>query len=1496
MMHKLTRKFLLLLLFCCQNTVSYVQEADLPTRMQSRGGAQIETSELFHGNMRGDSLPIYFLSQNLPVSIFTIGVNDLLVGGNSGLNLSGKDVPLMIIDAGIPRTTHQEFQDRIVVKEPFPEISQHASQVTSALLGAGLDPLAKGTAPGAKALVYDWKNYLRELEVEANQGVVLANISWGEATGWLRLGDSYIWWGDETISTAEDYKFGFYSHQAQVIDDLVHRYPQFTLVVAAGNDRLDTGPPLGTSHLIFRGNSWMSTDTPRPRDGPYDCLSPIAVPKNVLTVGAIEGLPFGYESAAGVTMSSFSSFGPTDDGRIKPEICANGLGVYTATSQTDDGYGYSTGSSLSAPAVSGAIALLQELYKKREGHYLNAASIKALLIHTANDAGYHEGPDYRFGYGVMDAIGAAEVINASGTRTDTIIETHLEEGQAYELPLFSDGNRPLTISISWTDPKGEESLPSLDPEVSRLVNDLDIRLINQQTGEIQYPYFLDPEHPVQSAQKGNNFRDNSEKVFLETPSSGIYLIEVRHKDHLQEGRQAFSLVISGASTSVSCGTIADFHVAQSEICEGTNLNFENLSEGANHFQWTIDGVLKSTTEDFNYIFKEVGTINVKLTASSSTCFSSEVQKIEVKPNPVVQFRQNQQGFSVDFEMVNVESGTNYNWRFGNGEQQEGETAQHTYDNEGIYEVCVEAQGSCQQETCLPLGITESSTCRREIDSLALVAFYHAAGVSQSLVNWDLATTIDQWEGVHLDASGCEVVMLRLKNKGLSGFIPQEIMMMQSLREIYLRGMEMSTREIPGYIWLLPNLAVLELQNCNLSGTLSSQVSNARKLRQLVLDGNDFQGTLPEEIFELLEMRFFSVLGNQFSGSISPRIGNWTKLNYLNLFENNFTGEIPITMDACRELTTMILARNPLGGSIPDALYECRELRQLHLYNTFIGGQLKELISNWSHLEQLRAFNTLLEGPIPTSTGDIEPLRILHLDNTNINGSIPTAVNNLTKLVSVRLGKTELSGQIPAFSAAVNLEELRLPKANFSGEIPLSLFQKPFIKEITLDHNRFTFGDLSAIVESPWVDSIDVFTYSLQASLPIFQKGDTLYISAGGRYDDNEYFWYRNGQLITEENGDSLLIVREEGAYHCVIVNNSITQPDNWYSNLVLRSESNSPNSCDQDCVFPGDVNNDGTVNMIDLLGLGRRIGESGPPREDQGLEWGAKRADFWNTTTEVGSNEFDNRYLDTNGDGLISIHDTLAIGLNWGQVHDQATSISDEIDLTNQLSLISQFEPIQTQGNGGRLGVNFLLEAETPVQGIAFSIDYGAFGNGASGINITPCLAEDSYLQLVKHDTLNQKLEIGIVSVDGHLNECPSEQLTELFIVMDDLVVIDTTKLFYIKQATFMLPDGQLVREVPVQANAIEDLVITKEIPAGAAYLPVRIYPNPVEEAVYINWPSTINQTFAVTIYTANGEPIFQNAEMQNTAKVWTQDFPPGIYFLQGHSDEHWFNGKFIKF
>ena len=129
------------------------------------------------------------------------------------------------------------------------------------------------------------------------------------------------WHGDIEIDEEEDYKFGFYGYDARIWDDIAHDNPHYLIVKSAGNDRLD-GPGAGAEHYVW-DNGWKISNKVRNKDGGpdgFDCIGTQGTSKNILTVGAVMDIENGYEAPEDVIITDFSTFGPTDDGRIKPDL------------------------------------------------------------------------------------------------------------------------------------------------------------------------------------------------------------------------------------------------------------------------------------------------------------------------------------------------------------------------------------------------------------------------------------------------------------------------------------------------------------------------------------------------------------------------------------------------------------------------------------------------------------------------------------------------------------------------------------------------------------------------------------------------------------------------------------------------------------------------------------------------------------------------------------------------------------------------------------------------------------------------------------------------------------------------------------------------------------------------------------------------------------------------------------------------------------------------
>jgi hypothetical protein len=526
--------------------------------------------------------PLYYTSHSNLIAAITTRANQLWPGGASGLGLSGSSANMKnkigIWDGGNVLGTHVELTGKVTKKDnpnnPNRDEHSHATHVAGTLVATGVNPNAKGMAFGATGiLAYDADDDYSEMSAEAS-GLLLSNHSYGFGAGWIYNEGESRWQFEGRPNENQDYRFGYYSEQAQILDEIAFNAPFYLIVKSAGNSRSYNGPAVGQTYWRRDANGTY-VSAPRP-DGIYsndlyDVISLDAGAKNVLTVGAIQGLSSGYSRKEDVVMTDFSCWGPTDDGRIKPDIVADGVNLLSPTAESNNSYGYSTGTSMSAPNATGSLFLLQEHFSKLKNSataFLRSATLKGLAIHSADEAGDAIGPDYRFGWGLLNVEKAAAVMTAAVSSSNAATSPHLlyenvmAQGQTFTTTVVASGKEPLKATISWTDPKGTSVTTNLlNNRTKMLVNDLDIKITSGSGASLRtyLPWTLDVNNPTSDAVRGDNTVDNVERVDLDTATvPGItYTITVTHKGTLRGATsttttQAYSLLVSGGGGTAGC--------------------------------------------------------------------------------------------------------------------------------------------------------------------------------------------------------------------------------------------------------------------------------------------------------------------------------------------------------------------------------------------------------------------------------------------------------------------------------------------------------------------------------------------------------------------------------------------------------------------------------------------------------------------------------------------------------------------------------------------------------------------------------------------------------------------------------------------------------------------------------------------------------------------------------------------------------------------------------
>jgi subtilisin family serine protease len=487
--------------------------------------------------------PLYLSTHTNAMSAVTIRVNQLHKPNGT---LTGFGSTIGIWDGGHILLTHQEFINRTFLGDgPFGP-ADHPTHVAGTAAASGISPNAKGMAfKASKIFSYDWNSDLTEMAAAASLGSIrVSNHSYGFVAGWqfgAPFAGAWGWFGNPAAT--EDFKFGLYDSTARDHDQIARTYPNYTIFRSAGNDRNQGPPNQPIGHYEWNGSQWVWTTAVRPLDGApagYDTIPMTANAKNIVTIGAVGAVP-NYTGPASVPMSSYSSWGPTDDGRIKPDLVAQGDSVWSTMAANNAAYGTMSGTSMASPAAAGAGVLLNQLIGASLGSNTPSHVLKGLLIHTADECGPAPGPDYMFGWGLINAKRAHDYWKnlASGSSIDVT----LNSGQTYFTTIIHSGG-PLKVTICWTDVPGPVSANVVDSPTLRLVNDLDLRVRRSPFGIWRAPWVLNPAMPSAPATTGDNFRDNVEQVMFANAVPGLYQIRVSHKGALVGGSQRFAIFTS----------------------------------------------------------------------------------------------------------------------------------------------------------------------------------------------------------------------------------------------------------------------------------------------------------------------------------------------------------------------------------------------------------------------------------------------------------------------------------------------------------------------------------------------------------------------------------------------------------------------------------------------------------------------------------------------------------------------------------------------------------------------------------------------------------------------------------------------------------------------------------------------------------------------------------------------------------------------------------------
>jgi hypothetical protein len=490
-------------------------------------------------------------------------------GIESVLGLYGQNQVIAVGDTGLSTgnvaTVHQDFEGRIIGGNTGPGSScggwadnhSHGTHVAGSALGSGFNSGADipnqiyagsdaGIAPEAEGYIWGFCNDFSGLPNDPYNdyyGVIyntdtrarVSTNSWGYTAGnggyntFTRETDRFIWDFPDMVITYAAGNDGVDNNGDGVVDPGSMGMPgtakNVITVGASENLRLEGGiNPGGTAPCTTWGGCWPSDFPAAPVNG-----------------DRVSDDPNG--------MAAFSGRGPTNSGRLKPDVVAPGSNILSAANEStlgtpsnwwyhDPFYEWNLGTSMATPLVAGASAIIREYFDVHHGINPGANLVKAMLINGAFDmtpGQYGAGatqdvtarPDNNQGWGRVDMVNTLVYDNVRGL--EYVEHAGLETGQDFEISFFAGIDAPLRVTLVWTD------FPGVEASDGALTNDLDL-IVEAPDGTYLGNYVL----TGGTADRINNI----EGVDFNAPESGSYTVRVEGFN-VPEGPQPFALVVTG---------------------------------------------------------------------------------------------------------------------------------------------------------------------------------------------------------------------------------------------------------------------------------------------------------------------------------------------------------------------------------------------------------------------------------------------------------------------------------------------------------------------------------------------------------------------------------------------------------------------------------------------------------------------------------------------------------------------------------------------------------------------------------------------------------------------------------------------------------------------------------------------------------------------------------------------------------------------------------------
>ena len=304
-----------------------------------------------------------------------------------------------------------------------------------------------------------------------------------------------------------------------------------------------------------------------------------------------------------------------------------------------------------------------------------------------------------------------------------------------------------------------------------------------------------------------------------------------------------------------------------------------------------------------------------------------------------------------------------------------------------------------------------------------------------------------WKGINTSLNSSTLFNLNtLQKLDLSGnyigTIPQEISKLSQLTYLNL-SYGAYTGQVPIEISKLVKLVVLDLSIPSMSSSMENPnlaiiIQNLTNLSELYIDqtdvsiiGNKWAQALSSSLpnLQVLSMKFCGL-----TGIVHNSLSKLKNLSVIRFDNNHINGSIPDYFGGFKNLTVLTLSQCDLTGVVPKSIFQVPTLRILDLsFNQNLQGSFPEFYENGS-FEELVLAHSSFSGVIPSSISTLKRLRTIDLTMCSLHGSIPSSIGSISLLEHLDLSYNQFSGPIPSFSSNNKLTYLALNANNFKDFI------------------------------------------------------------------------------------------------------------------------------------------------------------------------------------------------------------------------------------------------------------------------------------------------------------------------------------------------------------------------------------------------------------------------------------------------------------------------------